>query len=1100
MNRYFKSVLALLLLFVGIGTLSGKAAIPDLALRIIENSQKIEKNKIISSIPVRTPMLKNQETFMAPNLYGCLTYSSNWDVTKDGEYGIYSIPAEQSEEFVPVIVDQAFNAQSAVYAGDLYSMYRVSTYGTQILSITYRTFDTEKWELVASQSLEPNYANFATSAIAYDYSTKTVYGQFMTEDGEQLRICKIDLLTGTPVQVCLLKGTMLYYTFSFDANGNLYGIADDGNLYLIDLKTGEAEKIGATGISPLYGQSAIIDKYTNEMYWAALDKQQNSGLYNVDLETGSASLMRQFPGTYEFVGLYIPALIADDGAPEAVRDLVVNYGQNGGLTANISFEAPSTAYNGGNLDADMNVCIELDYKPLELNQKTVSPGNKYSVDVELTEGKHRLCVYLTNGKGEGVKTRLATFAGIDKPAKVNNLQFSLDGNKAHVTWSAPSEGAEGGYFDVSKLKYKIVRFPGEVILSDNLTATEYEDELPNVMGNYYYQVTAIAEKTGDPANTDKILFGDAFETPYKESFDAAYSLDIYTVINGNNDDSTWKWNNGYVSSEKGSSSVADEWLITPPVHLTNDYIYKLSFKSKGYGTFYSEKLNVAYGEGNEIADMVLQLGEDYTIRGDEFLEFNSEVEIEQSGDYYFGFHHNSDGNFYMLNLDDIVVEKFIPVTAPDSVQNLTAVASPTGELKVKISFDAPEKAINGTPLESIDKIEISINGTLVHTESNALLGKHYEFEFDTQQGYNEFVVTVFDKNSRGRDYRKKVYSGIDIPQTVSNLKVRWDEQDDMTAIVTWDCPPEIGVNGGNIDLNQLTYTYASYLFGGFIDMQKGMTERTYTLKTSAFGNPPYAQAYSIGAIKAVSAGGDGDYVPFGIMLGTPLASPFAESFAGGKLSTNTWSIGALAGDDSWNLYNDASIVSQDGDNGYTMCFNLNEVADINRLESPIINIEGATNPMLDFYVRRNSDTAKLSVYCTVDGFDYELLTMLDDIVADDEWHKVSLSLDKYKGNRKIQIAFVADVLEKETFVAIDNVTIEKDYSGITEVDIIGNVTVSGKTVLLKGFNTDTFEVFGLDGKQCLSGVVNGDIYSFDIDMKGIYLLKVGNVVNKIVIR
>ena len=114
----------------------------------------------------------------------------------------------------------------------------------------------------------------------------------------------------------------------------------------------------------------------------------------------------------------------------------------------------------------------------------------------------------------------------------------------------------------------------------------------------------------------------------------------------------------------------------------------------------------------------------------------------------------------------------------------------------------------------------------------------------------------------------------------------WDDENDQAALLTWDAPAETGANGGFINPEELTYNYGTYLFGSIIDMATGIKETSYLMTTAGLTKQTYTQGY----ICAVSAGGKGAYTPFGIMLGTPLAFPFAESFAQGNVSTETWSV------------------------------------------------------------------------------------------------------------------------------------------------------------------------------------------------------------------
>ena len=250
-----------------------------------------------------------------------MTYSSKWSTSENGEFGIYSFPAEEGTTFTPVKTAADFNLSAAVYADGKFCGYRVTTYGSTVYGVNYYLFDTDGWTRDIQQTLKASYDNYPIS-LAYDSKTKTIYGQFMSEAGTT-RLCTVDLLTGQPTQVAS-TGDRMYFTLSFDKEGTLYGIADDGNLYTINTATGTAASIGATGIMPSNSQSATIDLNTGKMYWAAINNKLQSALYEVNLDNGKASLVSDYDETVVLLGLYTVPPAAAHQAPAAVDKLSVN--------------------------------------------------------------------------------------------------------------------------------------------------------------------------------------------------------------------------------------------------------------------------------------------------------------------------------------------------------------------------------------------------------------------------------------------------------------------------------------------------------------------------------------------------------------------------------------------------------------------------------------------------------------------------------------------------------------------------------------------------------------------------------------------------------
>ena len=99
-------------------------------------------------------------------------------------------------------------------------------------------------------------------------------------------------------------------------------------------------------------------------------------------------------------------------------------------------------------------------------------------------------------------------------------------------------------------------------------------------------------------------------------------------MDANEDGKTWAWINNAAGSDQLDKN-ADDWIITPPIELGTDYLYKLSFKTKGYGEFYTESFSTAFGSENTVEGMLNALG-DYTVSGDTYLEKSSVIDRKQA--------------------------------------------------------------------------------------------------------------------------------------------------------------------------------------------------------------------------------------------------------------------------------------------------------------------------------------------------------------------------------------------------------------------------------------------------------------------------------------
>lgn len=1035
----------------------------------------------------------------SPTLYGCMIYSSLWDTNTDGAFGIYSFPASAGTAFTPVAVAKDYNLVGGACFDGMFCGYRIQTFGGSLLSSTFYLFDADTWTLVNKISLARAFANYATSAIAYNPANATLYGQFMTSDGQGLCISSIDVTTGEPTQVSVVQDGLMFLTFSFDKKGTLYAIADDGNLYTVDVATGKATLVGSTGVANLqYGQSATIDAATGRMFWSSMDSSRRSALYEVSTTTGKATLVSDYGATIEFVGLHTASPFCEPSAPAAAAGLAVSYATPGDNEATVSLTAPTAAIDGTPLSGDLNVTIAIDYVPTFFKSAAVKPGEKFSVTENIPSGKHKVDVWVGNQAGDGLRAWTTTYTGVDLPGAVGNLAFTIEGSKAKVSWTAPTTGLNGGYFPTDGLYYKVYRYPGNVLVADEYTATSFEEDLPEGMAKYYYRVVACTTEDGGEATTDAIQCGDVMTIPYEVEFTDASSLDLYTCIDANGDNKNWKWaENAAVSEDRYGNDSADNWLITPDLLLTTDWIYRLTFTTKAYGSYYVETLKTALGSGNTVADMTVPLGT-YTVNGEKYVEHSELLEVKADGHYNVGFHHASSGygTFQSLYIGSVKVEKYIPTTAPDSVTDLRVTSGEAGALTAAVSFKTPARCINGSALTAVKQIVVYVNDTEVKRFSNPTPGEELGFSIKLANGNNAVKVVAYDDQTHGREYVKTVWGGVDVPGYVRNLKAVWNANDDMSADLSWDAPTE-GLNKGYINPDALTYNYMTYSsFIGYYDSKTGITDRHYTASTSLLTG----QTYYYGAIRAVSAAGSSSvYVPFGITLGTPLTS-FAESFANGATTTSYWSVGHLSDIVTWGMANDGTIGSYDADNGYAFSSGADGAGE-SRLETPILSIDATTPQSVEFYLyRKPGNTSTVTVEATTDGREFKPVAAAITTDGATGWCRCEVPLASLRGARRVQLGFHSNVADGE-FVAIDKVALIGTTTAISAPAASnGAVSVSGRSVTVSGLAGQTLQVVSPDGRVMMKRVVATDSDTFVLPRGGVCFVICGGHTVKAVVR
>lgn len=1042
-----------------------------------------------------------------PMLYGWMSHCDSWD-KNTSNYGIYSFHAVAETRFEKVFATR--NATAAADADGRLAGYYVLNYGGAI-SIRYFMFDADSGDKKVETSFTTSnttdiYTQYAYT-LAYNHSDATLYGEFFKTKDNDLAVCisSIDPLTGKATEVAEIQsGNVIFVALAFDNKGTLYGIGDDGMLYTISLADGATTLIGFTGIQPNQPQCAWFDNANNKIYWSALTKNLKSALYEINPATAATALVSDYPATTWLVGLYGDHTSTGKVAAD-ITDLDVEFTANASLTGTVKFTAPTKAADGSDLSGDLNVSLFVDYTKLDDAPETIAPGASYSFETSFASGAHKIEAQLSNEHGYGDRARKAVYAGTDMPGPVKNLGLTLSGRTASLSWTAPEAGANGGWFDPSGLTYKIVRRPDNVTVATAHTSTTLTDEIPDDLGNWFYEVTSVTNVEGATAQSNRIHYGTAKKVPYKETFDTEAPLDLFTFVDLNRDGYYWKWKNGNMVDGRGEAEEAGDWMITPPIALTTDWIYKMTFQAHGFGTYYQEVAVAAVADKPEAAAMKA-IGS-YNIKGDKFITCQALVEITQNGNYYLGIQHATpppSTSRDELYIDNIELIPFISTSAPASVANLDISQLPDNALRGILKFNAPEKAINGSPVGTISKIEIYRDENLIDTKTAATPGQEFSMEIELPQGNHTFNVIAYNESGRGHDSFITAFGGVDVPQAVTNLRYEWDPDNDLKATLKWDAPAATGVNGYPIDLEKLTYSVLAPMWGALIPSKTGLTEMQCEVTTSTD-----AQNLIQRGVQAVSAGGSGAVSTLYVNLGKPVPTPASESFPNGQTTYTTWSISRLAGNASWAISNSGTTIgdAQDNDNGFAVCLLADGTENgEGRLISPAYDFSATTPMYLHLWLFHNPDfnpATSLTVEYSSNGTDFIQLDKPISLTGEPGWHEHHISLSHLVGVRKALLGFRANLPDQTSRVIMDNIVIDNTSNLETlnadQADEISLEAVAGG-ITVKGASGLQFNAFTPDGRRVAAATTLTTGTETITLPAGIYIVKVGKTVAKITVK
>lgn len=974
-------------------------------------------------------------------IYGSLIYSTT------GSYaGIYSFKASENPAVqLTIPFNEGYEANGGGTAGNGKYYFNSYVY-TPEMGYTFSTFLVYDF---ATGSLTKTIHSFMDSSfdqsqithdMTYDPVTGTIYAIAYTKEVVVEGIMEkfvpalavIDDYTGFASAVGATPGLI---AIACNNAGELYGVTKNGkegpsSLYRINKTTAECTLIGATGLNPEYVQSMTFDPVTDKLYWAETEVNGTSGLYQVDLATGRADKITAFANDEEFTGLYIPQPDVDAGAPAAVTDLTPVFA-NGALSGKLTFTVPTKAYDGTGLSGAVTADLLVDgalYKTL-----TVQPGAAASVDLTLTEGLHSANIQLSNGKGEGPRTGLAWYVGIDAPAAVGDLRLEADGaNHPVISWTAPTTGRNSGYIDPAQLTYTVVRMPENAVVARDITATSFTDLSSFDTAEVYYTVTpSCGGRVGVEASTATGVFGQGSDLPVTYSFDTADDFRLTTIIDANDDfDAQYTWggwvygpdftwantaDNGCLVYAYSPTSAADDWAILAPFQAVAGHKYRITFNVKVSSD--AETLTVTAGNAaTVVAQKVVTGPTKYTNRG-EYQTYTAEFTADTDGNCYIGFHCTSAKKAGYLYIDDVTVDEVPETSAPAAVSDLTVTPGAAGALTATISCVAPRLTAGGANLSSLTAVTVfrGNDNTPLHVFSNPTPGATLSWtDTEALQGYNTYRVVASNAAGQGEKAVATAYIGYDLPEAPGDFTL---VETDGQPVLTWSAPQQ-GLNGGYINPDELIYRIRRS------DGSLVASRATGTTFTDPSMDPTF-QDFIYYQIEAVSAAGAGDYALSNpIFYGQPYTGDFFESFSDAVVRTNPWVTYRIKG--SSQLWNPRSqgyspyCAPADGDGGLLVFeATSGHAGDEGRIVSPKIALGDMDVPLLSFvfYHNLDEDTAmggdqfqdRMTPEILLPDGNFVALTAepiyVDEPMYETGWYMYRFNLTPFKDYDYIQLSF-----------------------------------------------------------------------------------------------
>lgn len=1002
-------------------------------------------------------------------LIGFMYYNQDWlnSVDPTAAYGFYGFRSDGSTGFTPMSPtgpDNNWANCGSAYADRKFYCYDVNGSWTQY-TLTYRVLDAETWNVLESKSFQYKYSESTSPAslkaknipcaLAYDPADDVIWAvTHAFSNTESVKLCKVNRQTGELEEVAPLPAIR---TAACDASGRLYGVALDGNLYQIG-KDGQCTAVGHTGYWPTRDSElktgSAINFRNGKMYWSVFgfaseeDRNYNRngvfGLLEIDTATAGSEMTFNYPAQQRFSGIAVPN--AHPAAPDDIADLMFRPESASSTTGILSFTVPSLTYGQTSLTGQVGISIAVDgvRKP----EQSAEAGSGFETKFEgLEEGMHNVSVTLSANGHPGTVASASFFFGSDTPEAVTGLTLVYDktSDSAVLTWETPA-GAHGGMVDTDHLRYKVERFPDNVVVARSAKGNTFSETASFPWNNYSYRITPYVgsmDKAGKSARSNKVNMGTPLALPYSESFDEASSLNAFTLIDVNGDGNGSGWDSPeWCYDEQYRCAfyygkrdiVADDWLITPALEMDETSVYKLTFKYYAYYG-YGSKFRVAVGSEPEVASMDKQILYKETVSS--FSDYPGITETvyfaPRKGDRFIGFHHISE-TMEHLSIDDICLERYASAYIPDAVTGLTA--AKTSDTEVTLRFTLPALNAGGNELEG--PLTVKIYKDMSEEPCATLTGKNPGEKIkwkDEKVAQAPHVYRVIVSNNVGDGLSSEV--SIDMrkgtPVSVQGVKASFINGNQV--MIEWmPSTAPVDEEGRPVDLENIRYLVYKPVSDEEGNAVYNLIGRD--LKECRFidGNPGDGlgdgQQSLMYYVAPVNADNEGIAASSNLLvLGESYPLPFSETWPEQTMENGPWFRSVPLGA-TWYIRHKGYDPMVDGYDGYGVAdceTDLDKEFGMGAFLSPRLDLTNYDSPELTFYMYQGpeyKEGVQLAIGMDCGDGGQNLIPGAVYNARSDEagWKEIKVSLAGYTDHKAVSVAFYGYVYPENT-IHIDKVSV-----------------------------------------------------------------------------
>lgn len=297
---------------------------------------------------------------------------------------------------------------------------------------------------------------------------------------------------------------------------------------------------------------------------------------------------------------------------------------------------------------------------------------------------------------------------------------------------------------------------------------------------YQLTVSVASDDDATPDNnqmTASVNHIHAVPAPYYCGFDEESDLGEWTIIDANDDWTTW-----YIDTSWGQAMIdydyedLDDYLVTTnPVSLPAGTCH-VTVTYNGAGSGYYERFEILYGKTSEVEEMtVIQRVPDFEGADDNYVtavDFN----VPEAGDYFFAIHATSMADQYGIIIEDITIDAGSYRGEPDL--EVARISLPLSSSSLGTDETVGVDVVNrGTAGATSFKMECYVDGTLSGTQSVShavAAGETITITLDeaidlSQPGVHTVNVRITDVEADEDGYQESVTDNNSMEATVTHF-------------------------------------------------------------------------------------------------------------------------------------------------------------------------------------------------------------------------------------------------------------------------------------------------------------------------------------------